>query len=809
MDTHQKQHLEHLEHELEEPHKKVIVKNKVVKKVKVKKIEKVKKIIKKPNAQTLQDDTKQKSFLNEIYGVYPEIKLSEKNVYSETPEGMKDKTELYPHQKTLVRAILDLEQQRFVKMKYNKFSSITNEYSVVETNGCVLSEPFGSGKTLIILAVILHRITPRALPENSNIIFNYDEYYYNHCNMIKDIKYINYTTEILKKYSRILRPNIIFVGKSVLIQWLEAIKNYTNLRVLVITDVFTLKKFYKYYRNNIINYYDIILVKNGDVTGNFVINGESESEIPSLRSLINVIAKISKGCVWSRVIYDDFDTINISNNTIMINGLFTIFVSATKKQSVFRSEKILIYDNVLDMIEKRSNNILNNVINDKYLFSYFNLRNEKMFTEKSLMICRVNAYKYVYNNRDDNYIKLLGVMGEKDADNIMEMLNGDAVETAAEELGIKSTSIADIFEKMLGKKYDKYLQDGYIIEAIELAITYVNNTVLNRHTKDTYSIIELEEIKSKLIKKESPEFIQYQSDNLLPFLRELLNQYEESRERNGIAVNRVKSNIKEGECQVCLLSLKEMDVFINKCCGLILCDECGVRGTRIQKHYDYKTGRETLCGKCPNCSANVNILNDVIFINREFNIESILNARGDEVKKEPEPEPIIQHVETEQEKKINEITNPKLKALLSIINGIDINDRQKIDLDIKQLLKGSHDVLATKDQAKKILVFANYNETLVNIENMLNNFSIKYNKLQGTYSKVAEIIKEFRDNGNLLLINSSETCAGLNLHFATDLVFFHKIMDPNIESQVAGRAQRIGRTCNLNIHYLLYKNEKN
>ena len=33
MDTHQKQHLEHLEHELEEPHKKVIVKNKVVKKI--------------------------------------------------------------------------------------------------------------------------------------------------------------------------------------------------------------------------------------------------------------------------------------------------------------------------------------------------------------------------------------------------------------------------------------------------------------------------------------------------------------------------------------------------------------------------------------------------------------------------------------------------------------------------------------------------------------------------------------------------------------------------------------------------------
>jgi hypothetical protein len=39
-------------------------------------------------------------------------------------------------------------------------------------------------------------------------------------------------------------------------------------------------------------------------------------------------------------------------------------------------------------------------------------------------------------------------------------------------------------------------------------------------------------------------------------------------------------------------------------------------------------------------------------------------------------------------------------------------------------------------------------------------------------------------------------------------VFFHKMIDKNIEAQVAGRAQRIGRICNLHMHYLMYNNEK-
>ena len=48
-------------------------------------------------------------------------------------------------------------------------------------------------------------------------------------------------------------------------------------------------------------------------------------------------------------------------------------------------------------------------------------------------------------------------------------------------------------------------------------------------------------------------------------------------------------------------------------------------------------------------------------------------------------------------------------------------------------------------------------------------------------------------------------CSGLNLQTATDLIFAHKIIDPNIETQVIGRGQRLGRTTTLKVHFMFYQ----
>jgi len=710
--------------------------------------------------------------------------LSPKFVSAETPKGLK--TELYPHQKTLVKAILDLEEQRYitVSLKKNLVGHLTNNPNILEYNSIVLSEPFGSGKTIIILAVILSNQIPKPISETVNIC---------KCSSINNLRF---TTTVTKKYNRILRPNLIIVGRSVLDQWVDAIKMFTNLKLLVVSDVYSLKKFYDYFKRNIIHYFDIILIKNGDVTPNFLLDGESKVSC-HIRNIINIIAKISKSCVWSRVIYDDFDSISIPFHAVLIGSLFNIFVSATIRTKTFKKSKPEIYENMIDRIVNSSQVLMHDVLGETFLFSNLNLRNESTFTQQSINIPNINFYKYVYKNPDDNFLKLLDVMGENA---IAEMLNGDAIETAAESLGIKSFSIADIFEKILGEKYKLFLHDNAIIKIIKSAIMYLERLsndnkfgisplmVSHFYSSDVLSKIETE------IKHMRPinDMLLFRDNIIDEFLKQILDTYEESKRNNGLAINRVKDNIKAGECQICSLELKDFNVFINKCCGIILCDECAIKGSHLIK----------LTAKCPNCDADINFSKDVIFINQEFDINSIVEATGDE------HEIKSSHVK-DKENNVDPKINPKLKALLDIINGDPPVNKKTVDMSIKQLIIGKS--ILEPPKYRKVLVFANFNETLHNIEKTLDENSIKYLKLQGTHSKISTIISTFKNSNihpTVLLINSSEHCAGLNLQFATDLIFFHKIINDNIESQVAGRAQRIGRTSNLNIHFLLYTNEK-
>ena len=54
----------------------------------------------------------------------------------------------------------------------------------------------------------------------------------------------------------------------------------------------------------------------------------------------------------------------------------------------------------------------------------------------------------------------------------------------------------------------------------------------------------------------------------------------------------------------------------------------------------------------------------------------------------------------------------------------------------------------------------------------------------------------------VIFLNSNIECAGLNLQETTDIILYHK-MNTDIESQILGRANRIGRKISLNVHHLL------
>ena len=96
-------------------------------------------------------------------------------------------------------------------------------------------------------------------------------------------------------------------------------------------------------------------------------------------------------------------------------------------------------------------------------------------------------------------------------------------------------------------------------------------------------------------------------------------------------------------------------------------------------------------------------------------------------------------------------------------------------------------------------------ETTYMLNDELNKVNIKNTVLQGTRHQKDEIINKFENSQtiNVLLVTATKDCAGLHLPFVSHIIFYHKIIDKNIEAQVAARGQRLGRTYNLEIISLL------
>ena len=103
---------------------------------------------------------------------------------------------------------------------------------------------------------------------------------------------------------------------------------------------------------------------------------------------------------------------------------------------------------------------------------------------------------------------------------------------------------------------------------------------------------------------------------------------------------------------------------------------------------------------------------------------------------------------------------------------------------------------------KKILIFSNYNESFSIIKKFLDERSLLYLELRGKKEKRDTTIDAYKSGSvNILLLNTIHSGAGLNLQETTDIILYHKIHEYQ-KIQVIGRANRIGRTSSLTVHYL-------
>jgi len=107
----------------------------------------------------------------------------------------------------------------------------------------------------------------------------------------------------------------------------------------------------------------------------------------------------------------------------------------------------------------------------------------------------------------------------------------------------------------------------------------------------------------------------------------------------------------------------------------------------------------------------------------------------------------------------------------------------------------------------KVLMFSAYDASFNQLETSMDNENIRYATLNGSQARVAKLLREFKAGVyNTLLLNARNMGAGLNIESATHVVLFHR-MSSELESQIIGRANRLGRTSPLEVVYLVHENE--
>lgn len=191
----------------------------------------------------------------------------------------------------------------------------------------------------------------------------------------------------------------------------------------------------------------------------------------------------------------------------------------------------------------------------------------------------------------------------------------------------------------------------------------------------------------------------------------------------------------------------------------------------------------------------------------EANAENSKIEGGDEI-----PEYVTESLKAEANKKINEKTallNDLNKNIDSYKPNDEANPRTKLDefeSICAEIAESTHKQQAS--QKPQWLFFSDDDHIFDLITPIMKAKSITYTSLdQGTQEKNEAVLKKYKSGEvTTLLVNSIQDGVGLNLENTTHIVFLH-YTNPKMIDQVVCRAQRPGRTNQLEIVCIYHENE--
>jgi uncharacterized protein YjbI with pentapeptide repeats len=789
----------------------------------------------------------------------------------ETDEYFKGK--LYDPQATLLYTMIKLENKQCLEI----FNS-----GIVYTKYGILSVKFSFGKTVLALALICAQKCPAEIAikyplltiqsssdidsrnkMNINAMHERDEN--SRYNNFKATSHWGFFPEVESLDEEIIPFSIVAAASSIITQWEQNIKKFTNLKYHIIDNVHSLKKFEnisnEFFKNQVLEY-DLILVKIGHITQNYRTAKEIANGVcfTSNRTMFSAIRSIIGNNKIARFIIDDFDVVKLTGYDYLIPACFTWFISATRRQSAIKCHSLYSYESVEEYISYNLECPAITYTSDDVLNNVFNIRCDAEYIDNHINTTNIIFRKIVVVGSSTKILQNLNIAPE-----IIEMINADAVGLAAQALGMEVSSIGELIQRITGNHLREMKFAMVVLNRIDKLIA-ASNAVADIAEADTAeadfnAVADTAEVgtaeadtaeanlaeanlveadtaeadtaeadlveadlaeESKLKLNSIRKIIMYSSDkdfmdfiegrknyldmknNVISINNAPANNLNKSPiealrvkmtlqyEKNSTTLNRMRDNIREGYCQCCSLPFDDNCAYIlGNCCQIVICEDCITVNN---------FGSKSLIKKCPNCAVELTYTSTsgLIKVGNNINLEDALSNN------------IITDVDITPSAPVSTTTgvkNNKIKALIQLLNNepIECVSNDIVLPYISGLLIGRQDIPHTGKG--KYLIFSLLTETTHFLSEELRKQNIPHQILQGTRVQKHTIIEKFEHEYNILLVTATNDCAGLHLPFVSHIIFYHKIIDHNIESQIAARGQRLGRKSNLEIISLLYQYE--
>ena len=663
------------------------------------------------------------------------------------------KGSLFVPQKTLLHVLISLENKRTVNI----------DGLTIYSHKARISEKPSFGKTVVILALICTQKIPQNITQNIMTI-----QYNKHTN--------GFIPEMKIEYSKLINQTFVLANSTIISQWESETLRFTNLRFFTIENVHTLKEFEKIYLTNKIDNYDIIFIKAGKVTSNFISKGESKKTQTKNRSIIEAINSILDGVIVARVIIDDYDTLKIGSDDCFIPSMFTWLISATNRVTNAKVHVKYNQDTIEEFFKNNMNIPILTAAHDDVINYPLSIRCHPEYVDKYINSTKVDFRVInVKGGRAASILKDLEI-----SDEVIEMINANAINTAAQTLGIDANDVGSVVKKLVGEKLESLKNSIKILDRIKKAQNTQN--------------VQLQPEDIKLIREIVKNGTDEEFDNLKSEeeIKVVLSMEESAKayyDKISISLNRMRDNIREGCCQCCKIEFEEEPAFILVgCCQIVLCETCIIRDIN---------GTKLFINRCPNCAVDVKANSDIMRVGKEIELNLVL-----------ENETIMNVSEQSEIKNIvNGELDYKLRALIQFIDNKELECISNTITEpfIDGLLDGNLNNPWT--QQKKFLIFTMHSESTAYLHKKLTQHKISHCILKGTRSQKDEAINLLKNSVNVLIVTAAKDCGGINMPFLSHIIFYHQVIDHNIELQVAGRGQRQGRLQNLEIVKLLNESE--